>query len=1195
MYGSPFCTHTFTEGQLAGQELVTCECGNKYQPSELRSFTKLQAELTETQTRLGTLVREMAAFNTSNAMPAVVTPAAPARPEKPKRERPKLSVTQWLIVAAGFMVLVAASVFVSQNLASWNVYGWSTLELALGAIAGFGAFKTKKFSILLSNFLAVFSSAMLLTLIMSFSTTFGWGFSSWDQEPAWFWALNLATTGLVSLGLGIWSKNFGWRAITPLSLSLSSIVLVINSAGAFEDRWRIAVLSVALFAVLISVRLSRNSKWELKKKDADYSYLKDLQEREDNSLKRFGVGISFLLVGYAGIDVLMQLVQHATTKLDGVAALVTAAVWLVGARINQSWITAIAEKSETVLKLRDIASAIGLSFLGLGVLSVISGVDNSVGLIVAIALLALVFSLERFARALLLPTFAVTIAAWVTATFGAAWYLLPMPEDKSRPIGIYLIFLALVLSAREYLNFKPLRTIAIYAAGFVGSISIYSSYFGELPSDSPLFAAILVATLVGINLFPLLVAGLFKVAKRELPDWAEQLPLAASSLVVLSSFSSIASANNTTYLMAVGSGFLLLTLAGMHLFNEKALASKLSQQTYVALAISVIATGLHASPENLKTQTAFFLIDGLLIFGYSILSKNVRWSVIGYSLTSLSILLANYSWGTATNAGILASAAILVGAFVNLGFLWATKQFGGNTALTRITSRVVTAISLVTIIETAKRFVPLDSTAYWLLVLIPALIAIAIELRGASVVGFIYAGAALFAAPNFYWPQPEIEARSRILVALLTLAFLLVRHARSSKVWELSLISMVNAGIAGYFSASLIDAQFKLTWNGPEIYSIGVASFVAVSAWLTRSANGKLNEYVRLDLPVLIATVPSFFFALTDFSSSASENANRLLFATSIIWAHNVWRTHQRRQIGWLVAQAVTGLIFAWSLVQEIYVQTKLVWDGPELYALALTGVVFVGLWLSKQQGLLTGSLYRQGLPLAVAITPSALYSWSSVTKQFAELDSTEITRTVLVLVIAAAAMIFGILKANRGLNLIGTAELWLIAVPGLWFKTSAVDNGSADLELRGLLIAAVIFWVIALVRKYSELKPKSIVWIGIPVSVALAPAILHTLSSLGGSELRSLDWWRFSIVLSISLTLLIVGSLREIGGTFFPGLIGVLVTVLPYGFVPIANREWFLWAILLGVAGLLVWLAVRLENMRKAGREPSVWLKELK
>ena len=1305
MYGSPFCTHTFTEGQLVDQELVTCECGNKYKPSDLRYFTSLQSEIAEAQSKLGTLVRGIAAFNTSNVTAAVVEPTVvaapkPPRPVKAKRARPSLSVTQWLIVAAGFMVLVAASVFVSQNLSSWNVYGWSTLELSLGAIAAFGAFKTKKFSILLSNFLAVFSSAMLLTLIMSFSTTFGWGFTDWDKEPAWFWAVNLGVVGLVSLGLGIWSKNFGWRALAPLSLSLSSIVLVINSAGAFEDRWRIAVLSVALFAVLISVRLSRNSKWELKKKDADYAYLKDLQEREDNSLKRFGVSISFLLAGYAAVDTLFQLVSHTGTKLDGAATLVTAAVWLVGARINQSWITAIVEKSETVLKLRDIASAIGLSFLGLGVLSAQPATDYRVGLSVAIALLALVFALERFAKFLLLPTFAVTIAAWVTATFGAAWYLMPIPDDKQLPFGSYLLGLALVLASREYFNFKANRTIAIYSTGFIGSVLVFNFY----QSEKPAFAFAFAVALIGINLVPILVAWLFKNAKQELPNWTEQFPVVASSLIVLISINSFAQATETAYLMSVGSGFLLITLLGMHYFKGKDLATKLSHQTYVALAISLVLTALHASPENLKVQTAFFLIDGLMLFSYSLLAKSIVWSVLGYSVTSLSILFANYAWGTETNAGLVASAAILVGAAANLGFLWATKQFGGNDLVAKWSTRIVTGLSLVTIIETAKRFVPLDSTSYWLLVLVPALIAIAIELRSTSVVAFIYSGAAIIAAPNFFWPQSEIEGNLRILVSLLTLSLLLVRRARSTNQVAFGLVSLVNAATSGYFVAEICYLQFKLEWEGPEVYSIsiaslvaasawltqsangrlneflkfelpvltlavpnffwpftgtegnlrilislvaisimlirrarnskivgfslaalvtsglagyfaanqaylalkliwagpeiyalGVAAFMAASAWLTSEANGKLNDYLKLDVPVLIATVPSLFYALNSFEASASENANRLLFATAVIWGHNVWRTLQRKQIGWLIAQGVTGLIFAWSLVNELYVQTKLVWDGPELYSLATTGIVFVGLWLAKRQDLLTASIYRQGLPLAVAITPSVLYSWSSITKQFAELDSTEITRTIAVLLIATAAMIYGILKGNRGLNLIGTAELWLIAVPGLWFKTSAIDNGSADLELRGLLIAAVIYWFISLVRKYSERKLKSIVWIGIPVSIALAPAILHTLSSLGGSELRSLDWWRFSIVLTISLILLIVGSLREIGGTFFPGLIGVVVTVLPYGFVPIANKEWFLWAILLSVAAVLVWLAVRLENLRKAGREPSAWLKELK
>ena len=107
--------------------------------------------------------------------------------------------------------------------------------------------------------------------------------------------------------------------------------------------------------------------------------------------------------------------------------------------------------------------------------------------------------------------------------------------------------------------------------------------------------------------------------------------------------------------------------------------------------------------------------------------------------------------------------------------------------------------------------------------------------------------------------------------------------------------------------------------------------------------------------------------------------------------------------------------------------------------------------------------------------------------------------------------------------------------------------------------------------------------------------AAANSAAPILAAQLNRLDWWRFSIVLTVSLVLLLVGALREIGGTFFPGLIGVIVTVLPYGFHPLSNKEWFLWAILLGVAALLVWLAVRLENMRKAGREPSVWLRELK
>ena len=1199
MYGTPFCTHEFNEEQLSSLEKVACPCGNRYLSKDLREFNRLRNLIAEQNQNLNALVSSMSAFSSTNQVGSQVTaPPAVVKPTKPKRERPNLSVAQWLIVVAGFMVLVAASVFVSQNLASWNVYGWSALELSLGLLAGFGALKSKRFSILLSNFLAVFSSAMLLTLIMSIGTTFGWGFDAWDREPSWYWATNLAVVGFVSLGLGMWSKNFGWRAIAPLSLSASAIVLVVNSAGAFEDRWRIAVLSMMLFVVLIAVRLSRNAKWELPKGE-DRAYLEDLQAREDNSLKRFGIAISILLAGLAAVDLLEALSVRPDKPLDGVATLVAAAVWLLGARINRRWVSAIVDADKTVLTMRDVASAVGLTFLGLGVLSLIYGVDFRIGLVVAITLLVVVFTLERFAKILLLPTVAVTAAAWVTAVYGAIWYLYPVVEkasDIQLPLGLYLVGLTFALASRELFSFKFPRFYAIYASGFLGIGSLILHFLGQYERSTPMYALVLAVGLVAVNLTPLLVERITKRAKIEPNPLTKWISLAQSSLVAAVAIVGLTAVDDRLFLLEVGSGFLLMALVGMLAFKVGSLFEKISHQAYVAIGFSLVVAVSALDTESLKVGSAFILLNGVMLLTYSLLAKNIVWANVGYAITSLSIITANNAWLDVKNASIVASAAIVLGALGNLGLISANKSFGGKTQTTRLVTRITTGISLLAILFTALRFIPLNELDSWVLLGVPAAIAIIIEVRKASDFTFIYLGAgALGSALNFYQGQDLLQYNLRLTLVFALLAAVMVHRTLATKNVGWLAGSQVSAGFFGYFAALVLDDLLKISWTGPEVYSFSIAISLAITAFITRKANGRFSDYLTLDIPVLVATVPSVLFALAPTAGDPTENATRLLVATAIIWAHNVWRTLQRGGKGWLIAQFVTGLLFAWSAVREIYVTTDLVWDGPELYALAALVVTLVGLGLASRQNLLSQSIYRFGLPLAVAITPSAVYSWTSVTKQFSELDSVEITRTLAVLGIAIAAMVLGILRGNRGLNLVGTIELWLIGIPGLWFKTSAIDNGSADLELRGLLIAAVIFWAINLLRQYTSLKLKSIVFIGIPVSIALAPAVFQTLSSLGGSEIRSLDWWRFSIVLTVSLVLLLVGALREIGGTFFPGLIGVIVTVLPYGFHPLSNKEWFLWAILLGVAALLVWLAVRLENMRKAGREPSVWLKELK
>ena len=1192
MFGTPFCGHEFTNEQLAELDKVVCPCGNHYLSKDLIEFNRLRAVLAETNQNLNTLVQGMANFNLgSGAGAARVAVTEIPKPPKPKRERPKLSVTQWLIVAAGFMVLVAASVFVSQNLNTWNVYAWSTLELSLGLVAGLGAFRLKKFSILLSNFLAVFSSAMLLTLIMSFGTTFGWGFTEWNNEPGWFWSVNLATVSLVSLGLGVWSKNFGWRAIAPLAMSASAITLVINSSGAFEDRWRIAVLSIALFAVLILVRLARNAKLAIVAGN-DEAYLKDLQLREDNSLRRFGIAVSILLTAYAAIDVLVLVATKAGEPLDVAAALVTAAVWLLGARINRGWVSALVEKDSTVLTLRNTASAIGLSFLGLGILASLNSVQPDIALACAVALLILVFLLERFAKFLLLPGLAVTTAAWVTASFGAAWYLSPSPLDDLRQIGFYLLGLAVAFTLREFFTLSRLRTIAIYITAFAGSFAVLSYY--QSKTELELTVALALAMIVA-NLFPAAVRWLesrSNLSEVKVTNW---IPLAQSVILAVLATSGIWSDAARPTLMTMISGFLVFALAGSYLAKGKTLEQKFSHQGYVAIGLAVIVSFTAIGIDALKVHSAFVLVDGLVLFGYALLSKNIRWAFVAYSVTSLSVLTAHNAWGEKPTTAIVASAAIFVGAGLNLGLVFANQRFGKAALATKLVTRITTGVFLLLIITSAVRWIPLEEPQYWTILAAPALIAIAIELRAKSNFAFIYAGAALYAATSFAADQPEVNLTSRVSVALALVSFILIRRSLQTKQIAWTLGSLAAVASFGYFAIRSLYSEFELSWNGPELYAFGIAALLSATAFVTRNSNGKFGDYLKLDLPVVVAALPSLVYSLGYNTDTEGENAHRFLAAASVIWLHNVWRTIQRKQAAWLYVQVGTGLIFAIALVRDVYINAKLDWNGPELYSLAILATTLVTLWLASRQGVWKATIFRFGLPVAVALTPSAVYSWTSVTKQFSELDSTEITRTLTVLILASAAMVLGILRGNRGLNLVGTIELWLIAVPGLWFKTSAVDNGSADLELRGLIVAAVIYWAIALIRKYTELKARSIVFIGIPVSIALAPAIFHTIATLGGSELRSVDWWRFSIVLSVSLILLVVGSLREIGGTFFPGLIGVIVTVLPYGFHPLSNREWFLWAILLGVAGLLVWLAVRLENMRKAGREPSAWLKELR
>jgi hypothetical protein len=277
------------------------------------------------------------------------------------------------------------------------------------------------------------------------------------------------------------------------------------------------------------------------------------------------------------------------------------------------------------------------------------------------------------------------------------------------------------------------------------------------------------------------------------------------------------------------------------------------------------------------------------------------------------------------------------------------------------------------------------------------------------------------------------------------------------------------------------------------------------------------------------------------------------------------------------------------AVAREAVITWNLGDDYPEVYSVLAVAGVLVGNAILRRIREQESTLLTWGLPFGALVLPSALATSSTIELAFADLSTLQVVRTIAVFVVSLAGFVIGVRRGNLGITVVGVAGLSLVA----WIR---VQGGPTTMvELRSLVLAFALFMALALIKKYAKTGGNSLLYIGLPVAVALTPAIFNALVALGNPTLTVVDWWRFAIVLTASLALLIIGALREQAGMFFPGLIGVLVSVLPYGVHRVSNESWFLWVVLLLVAGIMVWIAVRLEQMRKVGKTSVAWLKTLK
>ncbi len=428
------------------------------------------------------------------------------------------------------------------------------------------------------------------------------------------------------------------------------------------------------------------------------------------------------------------------------------------------------------------------------------------------------------------------------------------------------------------------------------------------------------------------------------------------------------------------------------------------------------------------------------------------------------------------------------------------------------------------------------------------------------------------------------------LAVIATYAF--VKSAKEPKAPWLIVGYVASLG-SSLWLAHGISGWLAFEFDGPEFYSVLASISIAISNWiLAKRVANKFGE-VRLILLVATLILPSIVYALS-FDVRLVENEIRLSTGLLAAASFSIWRISKSNPMPWIISAYVSSVSSGLALGLLICDQLLPDFEGPEVYGLLAAIAIIAVQHAGREHLVFKTSLIKVGLPLAVVLLPSTLFTYTSLEIPFEQLPADQLARIVIVLMISAGLLIHGSRAGNLATSAIGLVGLALLVIPNTAMHSDSVIAGS-QIDSTALVLAAIVFTALSLARRYATLSGNSLLFIGLPIAIALAPALVQSLVALANPSLATIDWWRFAIVLTAGLTLLITGTLREVAGLFYPGLLSVLLSALPYGFKQNEQNQWSLWVLLLLVAGVMVWLAVRLERLKKAGRNSATWLKELK
>ena len=1239
------CQHSFSAEDLAGKATVTCPCGYKFKTRDLLDYQTLSASYLRIERDL-MAVRQRLVASTNAGAPATssqsVAPAAPVV-KKVRKAKSSLSLQQWLIMGASAIIVVAGSIFVSTNLDTFPEEGFLAVTLGVGIGTAILAFWGRKFSVMLANFMATFSSAMLMFAILVAgdisSPTF-----TWETAPAWYWTANLFVVSLVSFVLARFKSNFGWKIISLAGLSASALVFMF---GELVNRFEIGSDSFAWFcstatlgAVLVALASKRVAliKFKLDKGTPDLEYEKDLAKREDDALQKFTLfsvaGFALLGVGY----LVMNMLRFGETP-EPVSFTVFALVSVLAVATRSVWVEALGTEEKVVGRINTWLHIYAYSAVALALNTWIVFIDPNnywLGVFGTAAIMFGAVALGYFVKRIGEHPIAIQVAHFTVAASWVLWYVGVEKEifEYLAALGIFFVAFGLSLVYQSLLgarrgsmvvatvfHFLGLGSLVLSVTG--GSGVIFSSIESRVTFDVYTIEYALVAlgiVLLAAAYSPLTALVNKKLGKALLSGSQLVIFIFNTLLTVLLSFQFEAERPtplDEIYLAGTLGGAALATglIAARYAVKAQGLSAVVLRYSYAfqgVLALRLLVTD--SNNEDLFVTGLVLVAIAVVNYGISWIGKikSSVWLAYGFSLLGLLIvaIAQRDELEVAAHLGFVIAAGLALNYILRL----VDKRVSGRytTYFSLISVFVLTLTSLV--MNSGDWMLSADTTQVYLGLGILTLVAlfsagiaelekvsserVTIALRVTGLAYLFLAFATVARYDMLEGLKEEVGFR-RIALAVIFAAIVFRQLKESSALksrttngW-FALGYLAPATIALIVSDLLTDAVDLDKFN-LELYTIPLALALAVPALFHKAASQGFRRLAGMDVPLLFPVAASAIYSLTQ---NVNEEATvyRLVASTAILALYSWFRFSKAPNLLWAILEYTGFVGLGLSLAQLVEVLAPELMDGPELFGLGAAAAIVVGNMNLKKVVDFKSTLFSYGLPLFTLVLPSIIHTYTTLDISIALTNPTQITRIVGVLLIALVSLILGIRNGNLGTAVAGGASLSLLILPITWASAGQSSDYETTVAVRALGVSLFLFLFLGGLRSINKLPDSSYIYLGIPSVVALGPSLFLTFSSIGNSSLTQVDWWRFGIMMVATVTLLVVGALRSLGGLFFPGLVGVIVGVLPYAFQPIARESWFLWVVLLLIAAVMVWIAVRLEQLRKLGKSGASWIKSLK